>query len=118
MTKLEKDITNISILVEKIKKQLTEKINSLPDNPRIHRTGQNGYSMSSKDLSADLNMSPLFYDFKRQYGIIATLIEMRPLEDIPNTLKAIITTGRVTYKEQVWRFHPDVITHLKQLAEQ
>jgi hypothetical protein len=114
-------IDGISEQVEYIKRYITTRIESLPDNPNIERVkdAPNCFVMSISQVIKHDNMSAQFHDFKHQYKNIIKYLEVQPLEKIIERLTTMIqdgyfipvgctSQGRVT-------LHPKVREDLSQL---
>lgn len=109
------EIQELTLQAIKLRKQIADKILSLPDNPRITRLGNNCFTVqSSAFLNGPWNVA--YHDFKQQYKAINKELTKAPIEDTLKVLNRIINTGYVretsTYR---FRLHPDVIQHLNKL---
>ncbi len=108
-------VKEISDKIDRLKKDISKLILSLPDNPRINRLGSNCFTMSSKHLGEA--WSPFYHDFKSQYQKIVEIIESSRPETIVSTLEKIIKPSKFGhwYKQggNRYRFHPEVIKNLQ-----
>ena len=96
-----------------IKQALIDTISAIPDNPKIDRINDQCFTISVKDLSPDLCLTPAYYDFKRQYRLIVEIIEDNGVSRAQSWMDEIITKGSIRYHTERTRFHPDVVEHLK-----
>lgn len=122
MKKLETAISKIDDLRSEIKNALKQAIENLPDNPNIKKLSGGAFSISSKELFSPRNptqiMSAEYFDFKHQYKTISGIIERTQLEKLPSILNGIIDTASFKLNStHTFRFHPDVISALKQTID-
>ena len=104
--------------LERIKQELFDLILDLPDNPKINRISDRCFTISTKDLSNDLCLTPEYYDFKKQYQLIVQIIEESTVKRTKALMDEIIRKGSIRYTSNIHhRFHPDVVEHLKVLME-
>ena len=117
--KIENNVTDIINHIEQLKNNLSEKINSLPQNPNINVINKNCFTINVKNLSPDLVLSPIYYNFKKQYEFIVGIISKADIKNVPNILKEIIKPkkydGNVFYSYKGQRLHPEVIKYLKEI---
>jgi len=100
----------------KIKKQLTDIILTLQDNPNITRINNQCFIISSANLSNDLCLTPEYYDFKRQYRLIVRIIEECSTEKAQSLMNNIVNKGSIRYPSDIYhKFHPDVIKQVNLL---
>jgi hypothetical protein len=89
----------------------------MPNNPKINRISDQCFTISVKDLSPDLCLTPGYYDFKRQYRLIVEIIEDNNVKRAQTLMNDIIRKGSIHYPARTYqRFHPDVVEHLKTLV--
>ena len=98
-----------------IKQALIDTVLAMPDNPKINRISDQCFTISVKDLSPDLCLTPGYYDFKRQYRLIVEIIEDNGTSRALTLIREIITNGSIRYHSEVTKFHPGVVEHLKTL---
>ena len=101
-------------LSERLRAQITAKIKSLPDNPRIRRLSDRCFILQSKDLGC--NWTPEYHDFKRQYGLLSQCIERKRPETLLSFLKTTVqeSSFKVNNNYTV-KLHPDVVGYLRSL---
>ncbi len=87
-------ITELNNKILAIKKQLQEKIMSLPENPNITRVAKNCFTIMRSQLD-NRSWAPEFYDFKAQYKIVAEIIEKIKPVDIEKKLNEIIRDKKI-----------------------
>ena len=101
--------------------QLKTYILSLPDNPKIKKLSNNCFSISSKDLGN--NWSAGYHDFKRQYNLIVAKLEAGEPVNVFKKLHKIIEESKIIYHssescpKHIVNLHPDVVSHLRKLAD-
>ncbi len=111
----EKKIGELMAEIDRIRMALTERIGTLPDNPRIHRMSEHAFIMSSKDLG-DV-WSAEYHDFKHQYRkIIDYLIQGEP-QACYAKLERALQLGRLENSEKT-KLHPEVVNHVKGILRQ
>ena len=117
IVKLEKSIEDIKKQADTIRRKLKERIESLPDNPRINRLGKNCFTIKLSDLGDKLNLSPAHHDFKRQYQLICEVIDRKDLRKLPEFFKGLIDKGILVDHPQYRRLnlHKDVIEFLREI---
>lgn len=94
-----------ALLLIQDSKRPNPKINVLCNKPRM-------FTISSRDLSSDLVLSPEFYDYEWQFDFLICKLEKQNLDTFRNTLLKIVETGKCDGN----RFHPDVIKLLKEMV--
>lgn len=104
-----------SLNMARIEQELTDILLALPDNPKINRINDRCFTISNKDLSPDLCLTPAYYDFKKQYKLIVEIIEDEGATRAQSLVQEIIAKGSVRYCSKVTRFHPGVVERLKAL---
>lgn len=116
---IDRELAKYEEALEALKQDLTDKIRSLPDNPKIHRVKGNPHCfiMGSKDLGSI--WSPEYHDFKHQYEVIIEMIEKRNIKQIKELFQQILSKGWVYFESSKGRnrhkFHPEVIEMLRNL---
>jgi hypothetical protein len=111
--------------VDVLNEKLIQKIEALPENPRITRINENCYTISSKDFGTK-NWTPFYHDFKYQYKFLRAIIENHDINQTERIFQDIMANGsyRLTktikttdghefLSNQTYYFHPDVIAILK-----
>lgn len=93
-----------------IREAICQKILELPDNPRTSRLKDGGFVLHYKNIEV-ANWSVFYYEFKKQYKSVVTLLKHQEGQTFLNTFKTILETGE--YKGR--KYHPEVIKHLKTL---
>ena len=116
MGKDKEKITTLVNQIEAIKQNLCQKIEVLPDNPKITRLNHNCFEIHFSDLGE--SWSPFYHDFKAQYRMIIEILETKDIGEIIPTLQKLTTPRHdksywFFYKGDHNRFHPDVIRHIK-----
>ena len=102
--------------------QLKTHILALPDNPRINRIAPRCFTISSKDIGS--NWSVEHHDFKRQYELIVKELEACETANVFNKLQKIISESKIVTSttsgylrtNHTLNLHPDVVSHLRKLA--
>ena len=97
----------------KIRKSIVDMILELPDNTNIERQGKHGFSVKSSEVFKHNNLSPEYYDFKRQYKMIANKLESMPIENTVDWLLVLLEKGSIYYKNTNFKLHPEVIEYIK-----
>lgn len=110
---IKKTLTDIDRLWEKINliiEDVKNQIRNLPENTSICKLSDNIFTVASADLGQ--SWSPEYYLFKNQYQRVIDEIDRKqdPREKIM-VIHRIIYTGKVDN----YRFHPQVIEHLKSI---
>lgn len=114
-----KDLAEIEQRGRAIKELLIEQIKSLPDNPDIQRLGDGRvscFTMSNSKL-INVNFSPGYYDFKKQYDLIISEIKQESPTNCLDAIDGIIETGKIKMPGWTQRLHPQVIRNLQTLME-
>lgn len=103
--------------ITRIREIIANMIQSLPDNPDIHRMegAPNCFVMSSRNLNPK-SFSPFYYDFKLQYKKLIEIIDTANPIDISRTIETILRQGSYlksgyTYSH-TYKFNPTVIKNL------
>ena len=102
--------------------QLKTHILALPDNPRINRITSQCFTINSKDLGS--NWSPEHHNFKKQYELIVKELQASKPANVFNKLHKIISEGKIVTStttgylrtNHTLNLHPDVVSHLRKLA--
>lgn len=126
MNELKKEMANLHERAKAIVKTLQDKIVELPDNPNINRIGNSGaFSMNISQVFSTKthNLSADYYDFKYQYKTLVKILEHTEPGNVFNKLEQICDKGEIEYfgrgmhgkTRNTFKFHPDVISHLKTL---
>lgn len=126
MNELKQEMANLHERAKDIVKILQDKILELPDNPNINRIGNSGafsMNLSQVFLTKTHNLSADYYDFEYQYKTLVKILEHSEPGNVFNKLEQICRDGEIEYfgrgmhgkKRNTFRFHPDVISHLKTL---
>lgn len=113
-------ITELNNKILAIKKQLQEKILSLPENPNITRVAKNCFTIMRSQLD-NRSWSVEFYDFKKQYRIICDILDHTEPSKLSDKLNEIISNKCFIlthergnpYKVQ---FHDDVCNYLSSIV--
>jgi hypothetical protein len=108
--------------VEDQKKQIFEKIMAIPQNPDLKNISKDPscWTMSSRNLSADMVISPSYHNFKIQCANIVSYLNKKPLDKLTEALEDIVTpnsNGIYILKGQgyAYQIHPEVIRYLKEI---
>lgn len=114
---INQDLNEIKNKIDIMKDKLKDKINSLPDNPKINRVSANCFILNYKDLDMN-NWTPQYYDFKRQYKFISDMIDNSDIKVIIKNIDIIITKGKlyygkIPYNKEIIYFNPEVVNYLK-----
>lgn len=120
MENLASEHNQLKLMADKInliKEQIKEKISSLPENSKLTKVGNKGFSINFTDLSSDLNLSPSYYNFKYQYEKINEFIESISPFAIESRLNRAINERSVMVKNCKIRLHPEVIEYVKELLD-
>lgn len=103
--------------LDEILRRIAERVEALPDNPRVRRVSANAFTLSASDLGS--NWSPFYHDFKAQYRAVADAIRGGNVATSTARLRAIISSRSVG--NSAGRFartlHPEVVAHLKRLLD-
>ena len=95
------------------------RIESLPDNPRIRRLGQNCFVGSFSDMGR--SWSAEHHDFKAQYRHLSEIVGRSP-ERAVQLVRDAVESESIRVGDSGRRFtvalHPDVVGHLRQLLEE
>lgn len=108
-------------LIEKQKKDIVEKlcaeILALPDNPQITRDSRGCFTINSSVIAADKGiMSASYYDFKKQYKLLAD--KLSQTSDI-KILEYLLKEGKIaadSFSRPV-TLHKTVIVNVQKLIE-
>lgn len=101
----------MSVLIGKLKNHIL----ALPDNPLIKRLNANCFTLSSKHIGT--NWSVKHHDFKKQYELIVQELEESETSNVFHKLNKIITEEKLNSPKRRINLHPDVISHLRKLAD-
>lgn len=113
MRNVKGNITELILSVEKIKKEIQDRIINLPDNPRINRISKNCFIVNSKDLNN--NLAAEYHDFKFTYGIIIKWIEEMDIVNIVYNMEDAISKGWFMHNQVKYRLHPDIVNYLRSI---
>lgn len=123
--RLQKKLDQIEKLVanaEDLRKQIYKKIMAIPQNPDIKAlsTDPSCWTISSKNLSADMVTSPSYYNFKIQCAHIVRYLDKKPIAQFVKAIEEITTPnsqGTYILKGQgyAYRIHPKVAQYLKKI---
>ena len=119
---LSQTIKEYKALAEKIKTELANEIDAIPQNKNITPLGNKCFSVSfSEILNNNGILSPDYYDFDAQKEFLIEVLESdkRSFEKKIEILKEIAEKGKILSQGQhTIRFHPDVIVKIKTLLDQ
>ena len=121
----QKKLEKIKKLVEKAedaRKKIYEKIMKIPQNPDINEISKNPacWEINSKNLTADMMISPSYYNFKIQCANIVRYLDKKPISKFAEAIEEITTpdsNGNCILKgqEYAYRIHPKVAQYLKEI---
>jgi hypothetical protein len=110
--------------VDVLNEKLIQKIEALPQNPRLTKIGENTFVIKHSDMGT--NWTPFFHDFKHQYTFLRAIIENHDINQTERIFQEIMdkgsyrltktiktTNGHEFLSKQTYYFHPDVIAILK-----
>jgi len=120
MKKLSSTIEEMTNEINRLKQEINDLILNLPDNPKITRLNHSCFTINSSDLSKDLVLSPLYYDFKNQYQKIVDIINETEIHEVVKQLEKLLTPNQsgsywIKYKGIRYRFNPKVIENIKSI---
>lgn len=108
-------------LSEKIKTELVNAVEAIPQNKNITPLGNGCFSVSfSEILNNNGVMSPDYYDFDVQKKFLVEVLESdkRSFEKKIEILKEIAEKGKILSQGQhTIRFHPDVLAKIKEILK-
>ena len=108
-------------LSEKIKTELVNAIEEIPQNKNITPLGNRCFSVSfSEILNNNGIISPDYYDFEVQKEFLIEILESdkRGFEKKIEILKEIAEKGKILSRGQhTIRFHPEVLTKIKEILK-
>lgn len=108
-------------LSEKIKTELVNAIEEIPQNKNITPLGNRCFSVSfSEILNNNGIMSPDYYDFEIQKAFLVEILEShkRSFENKIEILKEIAEKGKIlSAGAHTIRFHPDVLAKIKEILK-
>jgi len=96
---------------------LAKQVRELPSNPNVEELGHKCISINSSELFKHDIWSPGYYIFSDQYDTIAELIETLPVDEVLKRLDQIIKKKQVYIKQNLIKFHPQVIENLKTIID-
>jgi hypothetical protein len=106
----DKDIQFAKKIWEEARKKMCDELRALPQNPKINETSQNTFAMDYAELASnEMALSPFYYNFKRQYEILASLIEISSPDNIHKIILGAIKNKNIGGNP----LHPEVIKHIK-----
>lgn len=109
------------ILSEKIKAELVNAVEAIPQNKNITPLGNKCFSVSfSEILNNNGILSPDYYDFEVQKAFLVEVLESdkRSFEKKIEILKEIAEKGKILSQGQhTIRFHPDVLAKIKEILK-
>lgn len=116
-------IADLAAQIQKIRDEISQKLLSLPQNPRIKSVGQSGncFTIKVSDLmggpgNPHANWSASYHDFRTQYRALADLVQRGSPETIISRLKNALDRGSLIAGHQSRiTLHPDVIDHVRRL---
>ena len=112
MTSITKTLAVVEKIILEYKQKALDLVESRKSqNPALKPLGHNCFTIRFSDLSADLVLSPQYYDFMWQYDALIEKLHKQSLETFKNTIQKVIETGKLDGQ----RFHPDVIEVLKEI---
>ena len=118
--KHQKTIKELSTKAANIRYQIKQTILNLPDNRNTKKLSLRCFTMKMSDITPDLCLSPITYDFRHQYEKLCEIIDSTPVEQIYDVLNKILTpnSNDVCWiaKERI-RLHPKVVANIRKIME-
>ena len=115
-------IKELTTKTKNIRKEISNLILSLPDNPDIERLSHsNAFVMKSSQLNH--GWSVVTHDFFHQYMIISDFVAKTPIEKIYDKLSKNLTPNQSGIywfpngSNRRIRLHPQVVKNIKQILE-
>jgi len=107
-------------LVDALWERVYERINAIPQNPRVRPLSHHAFVISSRDLGQ--SWSPEHHDFWRQAAVIVQALKATDTPARLQRLHQIVAEGKVYVGSQGARYslrlHADVVAYLRELLDE
>jgi hypothetical protein len=102
--------------IEKIKRNLYDQINALPQNENITVLSETPsiFVVKSNDVFGQ-PFSPEWHDYKAQYKMIVEELETSRIETFEAKLQSIITTGKIKSGNTIFTLNPAVVEFVRSI---
>lgn len=108
--------TELKERIQMARREINEKILSLPQNPDIEALspGSRAFTVKASDLSGN-PWSPGYHDFTSQYQMIVKTLDETPIEQVEKKLREMIKKGHIPLYKIKYPLHPGVVKNLQSL---
>jgi hypothetical protein len=117
MAKLNEQLVNLTAIINKMKAETANAVNSLCEqNPNITPVSNNPrtFTMNAAFLSGDCILDPFYYDWDAQYDAILAKLEKSSVDSFVKGITELVKTGKLDGR----RYHPEVTKRLSILVEE
>ena len=118
--KHQKTIKELSTKAANIRREIQQAILDLPDNRNTKKLNLRCFTMKMSDITPDLCLSPITYDFRHQYEKLCEIIDSTSVEQIYDVLNKILipnSNGVCWIAKERTRLHPKVVANVRKMME-